>query len=258
MRVSRAKQKLLAGEMVVGTHISIPSPMVAEVCGLLGFDFIIIDLEHGLFNPETFVDIVRAAENAGATPIFRPIKNDPELMLPYLDNGAMGVWVAGISSAEDARQVVQAVKYAPLGSRGMTAERISMYRLGPSAKEIIRHVNDNTIVSLGIEGQQGIDNLDEICAVEGVDVVGIGINDLAAALGHPGQVDHPSVQEAIARVVGKVRKAGKVAGIPSYDPATARKYYDLGVRYTWTIVNNLIARGGKSYLEGIKAFSEKA
>src|SRR5690554_5749319 len=114
---NKAKEKLLAGELVVGTHLVVSSPIVAEICGLLGFDFIIVDLEHVLFDPENFANIVRAAENSGVTPIFRPVKNDPELMLPYLDAGAMGVWIAGVSSAEEARRVVEAVKYWPLGNR---------------------------------------------------------------------------------------------------------------------------------------------
>jgi 2-keto-3-deoxy-L-rhamnonate aldolase RhmA len=148
MIANRVKDKLLSGELVIGTHISIPSPAIAEICGLLGFDFLIIDLEHVLFNPETFTNIVRAAENSGVVPIFRPIKNDPDLMLPYLDAGAMGVWVPGVSTADDAHLVVQAVKYQPLGNRGMTSERVSMYRLGPSAIDLIQEANKNTIASL--------------------------------------------------------------------------------------------------------------
>lgn len=250
---NKAKEKLLAGELVVGTHLVVSSPIVAEICGLLGFDFIIVDLEHVLFDPENFANIVRAAENSGVTPIFRPVKNDPELMLPYLDAGAMGVWIAGVSSAEEARRVVEAVKYWPLGNRGMTAERAMQYNMGRPVPELIEELNRNTLISVSIEDQEGIDNVEEICAVEGVDVVGMGPSDLSQMLGYPGQTNHPVVQETIANLIKRICDAGKVAGITAPNVEAAKKYYDLGVRYTWTNVSSLLAQAGKSYLRDVRA-----
>lgn len=248
MRPNKAREKLAAGELVLGTHVSIPSPAVAEICGLAGFDFIIIDLEHVLFNPETFTDIVRAAENSGATPIFRPIKNDPDLMLPYLDAGAMGVWMPGISSAADARMAVEAVKFQPMGNRGLTSERVAYYRLGPPLSQLLEELNRSTIVALSIENQAGIDNVENICAVEGVDVVGIGPADLSAALGYPGQIDHPVVQEAIASIISRISRAGKPPGINCKDPKGVKKYYDLGARYIWTNASSMLGQAARDYL----------
>jgi 4-hydroxy-2-oxoheptanedioate aldolase len=252
MKMNRTREKLLAGEMVVGTHISVPCPTVAEICGLIGFDFVIIDLEHVLFDPETFASIVRAAELGGATPLFRPVKNDPELMLPYLDAGAMGVWVAGVSTAEDAQRAVDAVKYRPLGKRGLTAERAALYRLGPPLPEMIEYLNFNTIVSVSIEDQEGVNNIERICAVEGVDVVGLGPADLSASLGYPGQIDHPAVEAAIIEIVGRIRRAGKVAGMTVKSAAAVKKHYDIGIRYTWTSVSSLLSEAGRSYVRQVR------
>lgn len=254
--VNKVKEKLRTGELVVGTHLTVPSPIVAEMCGLLGFDFIIMDLEHVLYDAREFAAIVQAAELSGAVPLFRPVKNDPELMLPYLDAGAMGVWVAGVSSAADARRVVEAVKYHPLGKRGMTGERAVRYKLVKPSSEMIEELNQNTIVSLSIEDVQGIENVEEICAVEGVDVVGMGPGDLSQALGYPGQHNHPVVQATIAKLIKRIRKSGMTAGITTDNPETAKKYYHMGVRYTWTGVGKMLAQAGKSYLAGVRGLEK--
>jgi len=255
--INRTKEKLLAGEMVVGTHISLPSPAIAEICGLIGFDFIIIDMEHVLFNPETFVDIVRAAENSGVTPIFRPTKNDPDLMLPYLDAGAMGVWVPNVTSAREARQVVEAVKYGPLGNRGITSERPALYRTGPPVHQLLQEMNSKTLVSVSIESQTGIDNVEEICAVEGVDVVGMGPSDLAQTLGYPGRPDHPEVQRTIASLITRIRDSGRVAGIIARDAVLAKSYYELGARYMWTSVSSMLVEVGQGYLHSMKGLQSR-
>ena len=165
------------------------------MCGYLGFDFIIIDMEHLLFDPERFEGIVRAADMTGMTPIFRPSKNDPDLLLPYLDAGAQGVFVPHVATAEDARRVVDAVKYPPDGSRGAGSERAAQYGITTTPAEHVRASNAETLVTVSIEDLVGIQNVDEIAAVNGLDVVCMGPGDLALALGHPGDYDHPAVQE---------------------------------------------------------------
>ena len=150
MRTNRAKEKLLAGEIVVGTHLSLASPALAEMCGYLGFDFVIVDLEHLLFNPESFEGIVRAADVTGMTSIFRPTKNDPDLLLPYLDAGAQGVFVPHVATAEAARRVVQAVRYPPDGSRGAGSERAAQYGLVGTPAEHVRESNRQTLATVSM------------------------------------------------------------------------------------------------------------
>lgn len=252
MRVNRAKEKLLAGEIVVGTHLSLASPAVAEMCGYLGFDFVIVDMEHLLFNPEGFEGIVRAADVTGITTIFRPTKNDSDLFLPYLDAGAQGVFVPHVARAEEARRVVEAIKYPPGGTRGAGSERAAQYGLTTSPAEHVRESNRQTMATVSIEDLEGIKNVDAIAAVDGLDVVCMGPGDLALALGHPGEYDHPDVQGAIRHLIVRIRNAGKVAGITTWSVESAARYHELGIRYTWTSVKKMLAEAGRAYLDGVR------
>jgi 4-hydroxy-2-oxoheptanedioate aldolase len=252
MRPNRTKQKLLAGELIVGTHLSLSSPALAEMCGYLGFDFIIIDMEHLLFDPERFEGIVRAADVTGMTPIFRPSKNDPDLLLPYLDAGAQGVFVPHVATAEDARRVVDAVKYPPDGSRGAGSERAAQYGITTTPAEHVLASNAETLVTVSIEDPEGIQNVDEIAAVKGLDVVCMGPGDLALALGHPGDYDHPDVQEVFRHLITRIRENGKVAGITTWSVESAARYYELGIRYTWTSVKKLLGEAGSRYISGVR------
>jgi 4-hydroxy-2-oxoheptanedioate aldolase len=255
MRVNTAKAKLLAGELVVGTHLSLSSPALAEMCGYLGFDFLIIDQEHLLFDPERFEGIVRGAEVGGLTPIVRPVKNDPQLLLPYLDAGAQGVFVPHIATAEQAACVVNALRYPPEGSRGAGSERSARYGLGTTPAEHVTDSNRETLASVSIEDVEGIRNVDAIAAVAGLDVVCMGPGDLALALGHPGDYDHTDVQAAMRHLIARIRAAGKVAGITTWTVESAARYYELGVRYTWTSVKKLLASAGRDYLDGVRGLT---
>jgi len=255
MRPNRAKAKLASGEIVVGTHLNLSSPALAEMCGHLGFDFIIVDMEHILFDPERVEAIMCAADLTGITPIVRPVKNDPDLILPYLDAGAQGVFAPHVKTAEEARRVVAAVKYPPQGVRGSASQRAAQYGLTTTVAEHVRDSNRETMATVSIEDLEGIRNVDEIAAVEGVDVVCMGPDDLALALGRPGAYDHPAVQDTFRHLISRIRNAGKVAGITTWSVESAARYYEMGIRYTWTSVKVLLTASAREYVKGVRGLA---
>lgn len=221
---------LRANQAVVGSFVTIGSPAVAEVMGLAGFDFLIVDTEHGPMSVETAENMVRAAEVAGAVPIVRVAENNPAQITRALDIGALGVQVPQITTAEDAYRAVQAARYHPLGARGVAMMRSARYgAVQPSG--YFARANAETLVVLHCESVAAVENLPDILKVEGVDVVFVGPFDLSQSLGTPGQVNLPAVQETVGRALDVIVASGVVAGTVALSPAHARLLIKRGVRY---------------------------
>ena len=165
------KRKLLAGEPAFGVSVMFPSPHVVDMVGRLGFDWVLIDCEHGSISIESVEFMVLAAEAAGITPIARPQVNSFEAICQLMDRGVMGVQVPHVNNAADARRAVEAVKYHPLGERGLAAGlRSSSYGFGVSMSEYAEESNRETLVCVQLEEGEAVRNVDEIMSVEGVDV----------------------------------------------------------------------------------------
>ena len=165
------KQKLLAGQPAFGVSVMFPSPHVVDMVGRLGFDWVLIDCEHGSISLESVELMVMAAEASGITPIVRPPVNSSEAILQVMDRGAMGVQVPHVNTADDASRAVEAVKYHPLGERGLAAGvRASSYGYGTSMSEYAEASNRETLVCVQLEEAEAIDNVDAILQVDGVDV----------------------------------------------------------------------------------------
>ena len=180
MRENTLKQKLQAGNAAFGVMITFPSPQVVEMLGSLGFDWVLIDNEHGSITVENSEDLIRASELTGIAPIIRPVSNKPEIIAPFLDRGAWGVQIPHVNTAEEARAAVDAVKYHPLGHRGMfSGSRPAGYGLSGSTADYVEEANRNTLVCLMLEEVEAIENLEEMVEVEGVDVFFIGSGDLS-------------------------------------------------------------------------------
>ena len=252
MRENTLKQKLEAGNAVFGVMLTFPSPQVVEMLGGLGFDWILIDNEHGTVTIENSEDLIRAAELTGIAPIVRPVSNKPEIIAPFLDRGAWGVQIPHVNTAEEARQAVDSVKYHPLGHRGMfSGSRPAEYGLSGSTAEYVEEANRNTLVCLMLEEVEAIDNLPELVQVEGVDVFFIGSGHLSQSMGYPGQQTHPEVQTLMARGVGIIREAGRVAGVSCPD-SYVPKFLDMGVQYFHGSVNRLLQSSSVNYLEEMR------
>jgi 4-hydroxy-2-oxoheptanedioate aldolase len=231
LKENKLKRLIKDGGIGVGPFMKITDPAVMEIAGYAGFNFVIIDTEHGPVSIETAQNLVRAATYAEITPIIRVKNNDPATILRALDIGAEGVEVPHISSKEDAVKAVRATKFAPVGERGVCRfVRAAQY----SALDRFKYfetANKETMVILHIEGVEGINNLEKILSVEGVDIIFIGPYDLSQSLGLPGQVNHPLVTERMNKVISSTRKKGVAVGTFADDVETARKWINLGVQY---------------------------
>ena len=252
MQENRMKSKLLSGQPAFGVSAMIPSPQVVEMVGQLGFDWVLIDCEHGTISLESVELMVMAAEASGITPIVRPPSKDAGHISQAMDRGAMGVQVPHVNTAADARQAVAAVKYHPLGGRGLAAgTRPAHYGFGLPAAEYVQAANRETLVCVQLEEVEALRNIDAILQVAGVDVFFLGPSDLSQSMGCPGQTDAPQVQAAIAGAFAAIRAAGKVPGSAGSSQAIAR-FLRQGCLYVYTHMPRLLASGTAEFMRTVK------
>lgn len=207
LRRNKLKAALGAGSSVFGLINSVPAPLLVEMLGYAGYDFVVLDLEHVGVNPETLENLVRAAECSGVTPLVRVPSARAELIGRVLDCGAQGVVVPHVGSAAEASIAVAASRYHPCGSRGITGGRTTGFgTLG--LQDYFAVANSEILVAVMIEDRQGVAEIDAILSVPGIDLVIEGAIDLSQSCGVPGQAQHPEVQGAIAHVAERCRAAG--------------------------------------------------
>jgi 2-keto-3-deoxy-L-rhamnonate aldolase RhmA len=206
---NRLRARLRAGERGVGTMVAeLRQPAVMQLLANAGFDFVIVDGEHGPFGPETVADLVRAAVACGVTPIVRVPGCDYTPIAQALDAGAQGVMVPRIMGVEDAAEAVAIATYPPEGRRGSAMGRGHTLWRGAEVSAAMAAMNASRIVMIQIETLGALEASEQIAALPGVDVLFVGPNDLSIALGVPGQLGHPLVVEAIERVAAACRAAG--------------------------------------------------
>jgi 4-hydroxy-2-oxoheptanedioate aldolase len=231
MRANELKLKIERGETVLGPFMNCCDPSFIEIVGLSGFDFAIVDMEHGPLSVETAVNLCRAGQRAGLDPIVRVRKNDAPQIQRALDIGSAGVQVPQIETRGQAEAVVRAAKYAPLGMRGISLyTRAGDYTVNGLAG-ITDQLNEEQLVIIHIEGVRGLENLDDIVTVPHIDIIFLGPYDLSQSFGIPGQVNDPRVVNGMKDAVVKIRAAGKAAGTFAGDTDTAKRWIDLGVQY---------------------------
>ncbi len=251
MTPNRMKLKLLAGEPAFGVSIMFPSPQIVDIVGRLGFDWVLIDCEHGSISIESVELMVMAAETAGVTPIARPPVNGFEAIGQLMDRGVMGVQVPHVNTAEDARIAVEAVKYHPLGERGLAAGvRSASYGYGMSMSEYAEYANSETLVCVQLEETEAVRNVDEIVQVPGVDVFFVGPSDLSQSLGYPGRPDAPEVRQAMDTVFATIAAADKISGSAG-NTDTTRRYLNQNVTYLYTHLTTLLSSAAKSFLHEV-------
>ena len=250
MRTNTLKQKLKEGKVVCGAMLTFPSPTAVEMLGYMGFDWVLIDNEHGSITVDTSEDLIRAAELTGVAPIVRPVANRPEVIAPFLDRGALGVQVPHVNTRAEAEAAVAACKYFPEGTRGIFSRgRPAEYGMRESTQAYA--ASANTLVCLMLEEVEAINNIDDIVRVPGVDVLFIGSGDLSQSMGFVGQQTHPEVLSVMEKGVKRIREAGVVAGVSCPD-ALVPKFIDLGVQYFHGNVGTIIQNGGEAYLETMR------
>jgi 4-hydroxy-2-oxoheptanedioate aldolase len=233
---NRAKRIVREGGMALGTYVGgIADPQIVEIIGHAGFDAAFIDLEHTSFDLRDVQLMVMAAERVGITPVVRTPGFDPAFILRLLDMGVQGIQLPHVNDAEAARAAVRAVRYAPLGERGMAAAtRAADYGKIPLA-EHMEQSNREIMLAVMIEELSALDQVEEIASIEGVDLVVVGPADMSRALGVGGQTNHPKLVETIERVADIVRKSGvSRLALPMNNavfPRDAAQLRKLGVAY---------------------------
>jgi 4-hydroxy-2-oxoheptanedioate aldolase len=191
------------GKKPLGTWIQMGSPEVVEMVGLQGFDFAIIDTEHGFYGIETAENLVRAAETTGLIPFIRVSHREPALVMKALDTGAAGFVYPGVTTPEDARNAVSAGLYPPKGTRGACPFVRASGHSCEDWKTFAAKSNRDLVKILLVEGAEGLDNFEKIVSVEGVDIIMMGPFDLSVSLGVGGDVEHPLVMEKFAEMIHK-------------------------------------------------------
>ena len=226
------KRNLSEGEAVVGTMLGeMASPGTCRIVSEAGYDFVIFDTEHHWPGLETVAWLLRTGKDIGLQVLIRAPGFRGQWPARYLDLGADGLIFPHVETAEQAREIVSQVKFPPAGNRGLgTNIAHDDYRAQPAA-EFTRERNENTFVAVQIETAKGLENRREIFAVEGIDAVFIGPNDLALSLGLPGKLDDPTVVQAIEDIFSAAQEAGVAPGMHAFDVEMARKFLDAGCRF---------------------------
>jgi 2-keto-3-deoxy-L-rhamnonate aldolase RhmA len=238
------RARLRSRERLVGTMVTINAPSVAELLAEVGFDWLFVDAEHGSFDTSEMQVLMQAA---GATPcLVRLPEADETSVKKALDIGAAGIIAPQIDSAERARRIVRAAKYAPAGERGLGIARAQRY--GLKLRECLQTANDDTAVVIQAERREAVDEIREIVRIEGVDAVLIGPYDLSASLGHPGAIDHPDVRAAIARVRGACLEAGVAVGIFGLSAEAVRPWIEQGFTLIVAGVDTMLLSGAAGSL----------
>ena len=224
------KSELSSGKVAIGLAIGLPWIEAVEMAGNAGFDFILIDTEHGAIDVSDAEVMILAAHGAGLSPIWRVSGVERSEIKRALDWGAEGVFVPEIKSAQDVAQVVEAAKYPPLGKRGVGPQRPIRYGLD-SPEAYMQRANEQTLICLNIELAEAIDQIEEIVEVEGIDVLNIGPYDLSTSLGVPLQLEHPRMLDAIERVLSAALPRGLVVGLSGSTPEHLRQWLPRGVTF---------------------------
>ena len=231
MKLNDLKQRMAAGETVYGIFINSGSTIAAEIAGLAGFDFVMIDSEHGPTAPLSNRDLICAAEYRDTVPFVRISNGDYDTVLRTLDIGAHGIMVPQVNTAEKAAAIANAARYSPLGNRGVATVRSSDYGFVQPIGDYFRLANERTTVVVQCENIAALPELDAICAVPGVDVVFVGPYDLSSSMGQIGKVDYASIRETADLVLELTARHGKIAGIFTKDVNEARAYSRMGFRF---------------------------
>tara|TARA_Y100001934_G_scaffold25637_1_gene28415 strand:+ start:217 stop:978 length:762 start_codon:yes stop_codon:yes gene_type:complete len=252
MQTNTTKQKLDNGETVYGAFFRTPDTGLIELQGYLGWDFLVLDGEHGTLQPRDVEDQCRACELRGITPIARATTNEQSIILRFMDTGVQGALIPFVNTADDAERAVQSIKYQPRGKRGLAGIRAADFGRTQSLGDYVKQANEETLVIAQIETTEGLANLDAIVQTPDVDIIFIGPNDLANSLGHPGNIPHPDVQAAMDKIAAATLNAGKILGLMIYNSEGARQWRDKGARFISVPFESVMTAAVTNFLDEAK------
>jgi 4-hydroxy-2-oxoheptanedioate aldolase len=250
LTTSRIRERLAAGRPVFGLIMNFDSPWFADLLALAGFDYILLDAEHGPISPSSAEATIRAAEAAGISPLVRVPGNLPHVIQRYLDLGAVGIQVPHVDTREDAEAGVAALRYPPEGDRGLaTITRAANYGATITPDEYMTRANRELAFFATIETADSVRNIEAIAATPGLDGLCIGPGDMSVSMGHRGRRSAPEVERAIAQVLASAKAHGKWVSLPASDEASARKCLDLGANIIQFPANYFVLHYGRRFLE---------
>lgn len=223
------KERIKKGEAVNGCWLNLGSSLTAEIVGLAGFDWVLIDLEHGAGNEKDVLSQLQALEHTNTAAIVRIESAERQRIHRVLDVGAEGVMCPHINNLDEAKMVVSGLRYPPEGTRGV-AKMVRATGFGKNFAEYSSSANENIVGIAQIETIEALDHLDEIATLDGIDVLFIGPADLTTALGIFGQLDHQLFTDAVKATVNAAQKAGKATGILLFNPDDYNTWHQLGIR----------------------------
>jgi 4-hydroxy-2-oxoheptanedioate aldolase len=253
MRTNLTKAKLAEGKVVFGAIISRYAPDLVELFGAIGYDFVMIDCEHGPMDLDEVEHMVRAAEVFDITPITRIPNHEDSTLLRFLDRGVQGLIIPHINTREDAEAVARAARYYPEGHRGMGGGRAHDYGVGVSRDEALRWINSQLLVIPMVEETKAVDNLDAILTVPGVDILHVASGDLSQSMGFPGAA---AVRQLMSQVIPRIRAGGKLVGVGGNSPSDASgiaEFIKLGANFVTISAHGLLRLGAEDFRQRVQA-----
>lgn len=246
------KNKVKARELLLGTMLSeVSNPNIVRILKTVGFEYIIVDCEHGYFDFSQIANIISVGNGFGMPIIIRIPAIEREFITKVLDMGADGLLVPMVSTEQEAEMVVKFAKYSPVGMRGLSTTRAHTNYNPPPLKEYIKIANDRTIIFVQIETKQGVENADKIAAVNGIDAVMIGPNDLAMDYGTPGILDSDSMMKAVSHIVRVSNSAGKASGMIASNVSYLHRCEDIGMSvFSCNSEVGMILNAGREVVNG--------
>ncbi|MEA2936662.1 MAG: hypothetical protein QOC56_166 [Alphaproteobacteria bacterium] len=227
-----ARERLERGELSLGVGVKVVRGVeIGKAMKSAGYDWLFIDLEHGALSIETAAQMALAALDAGIAPIVRIASGEFSIATRLMDNGALGIVVPHVETADEARLVVEKLRYPPLGRRAIYSS-VPQYEFKTMNAADMAALNAANLIVVMLESRTGIDNAGAIAAVPGIDVLLIGTNDLCVDLGITGELGHAQVDDAYARMIAACRAHGKWAGMGGiYDEQLMQRYIGMGARF---------------------------
>lgn len=247
------RRRILAGETLFGAWASLASPGSAELLGRAGYDWVVVDMEHGYTTESELLAHLTAIEGSGSVALVRPQSGERLRIGRALDMGAAGIVVPRLDTAEQVREAVTFLRYPPTGQRGV-ALLTRGARLGTVSHAGVAALNDDIVGIVQIESPSALEAADDLAAIDGVDVLFVGPADLSHSLGIPGQFANATYQDALKKVVAACRAHGKAPGILLYDHASFRPHLDLGFTFVGLGADiSFVNEGAKAALAAAKA-----